>query len=151
MSFRKPLLAVPITLGALLVLLIASAPAQARAKWFPRNQTRSGWAKSNVPSKVGPYEPNANPNIRKGTKICLHGDAGAGVAFAGFSEGQGSATDARRRRDCELHPRRRKQRRGDLHAVARNCKSTWSAKGKPSAKKVETRHIGPANRNIRKA
>ncbi len=101
MTFRRPLLAVPIILGALLVPLITSAPARAAEEPVPLEINTTGMGEVEC-SVNGALFTECEPEYPKGTKLILHGAPGAGVGFAGFSEGEGSASACATVRDCEF-------------------------------------------------
>ena len=102
MTFRKPLLAAPIILGALLVLMIAGAPAKAAGEMVTLEITHVGAIGEVVCSvENGPEEP-CKPEYEAGTKIRLHAKPGGGVTFVGFSEGKDSAEKCTGPADCEF-------------------------------------------------
>src|SRR5271169_3466931 len=102
MPSRKPLLAALIALGALLVLMIASAPARA-AEPVPLNIDQTGMGVLECSVEGGPFkECEEEGEYAKGTVIALRGNPAPTVGFLGFSKGTGSAVGCKGPAECVL-------------------------------------------------
>jgi hypothetical protein len=144
MTFRRPLLAVPITLCALLVLLVASTPARASGP-VTLTITPTG-AQGEVECSVngGAFEEcEGEEDFEEGSEIVLRGHPAPTVAFVGFGNGTGSAAGCKGT-ECSFTL----EVESSVEAAfvpAEPFEVNVVGEGAPECEVVETKSIGPCN------
>ena len=147
MTFRKPLLAVPIILAALLVLLIASAPAQASGEMVTLEITHvgsQGEVECSVDKGVTFEECEPEEEFEKGTEIVLHGNPAPTVDFLGFGNGTGSAAGCKGAGDCTFVIETNSTVEATFVPMVK-LEVHVEGQGEAECEEVETEHIGPCS------